>query len=112
MKPKRTYHFHDGELGTALAVKVTTRCSKNEITDVLEDGTLKIRLTAPPVEGKANAALVSFLAELLKVPQSNIEIVGGKTSREKLVSVVGQNSSDIQKKIIKMLAKQDQDQAG
>lgn len=50
---------------------------------------LKIRLAAPPVDGKANACLVAFLAERLGVPKSRIELVGGETSRAKRLRVVG-----------------------
>ena len=106
MTEKRKYHFHDGELGSALAVKVIPRCSRNEITEVMEDGTVKIRLTAPPVEGKANQALIEFLAEFLGIAPSTIEIVGGKTSRDKLVTVMNQDAVGIQKRIIAFLAKQ------
>jgi len=106
MAEKRKYHFHNGELGSALAVKVIPRCSRNEITEVMEDGTVKIRLTAPPTEGKANQALIEFLADFLRVAPSTIEIVGGKTSRDKLVSVMNQDAVDIQKRIIAFLAKQ------
>jgi uncharacterized protein (TIGR00251 family) len=106
MTEKRKYHFHNGELGSALAVKVIPRCSRNEITEVMEDGTIKIRLTAPPVEGKANEALIEFLAGFLKVAPSTVEIVGGKTSRDKLVTVMNQDAVDIQKRIVAFLAKQ------
>ena len=54
----RDFHLHDGKKGAALALRVTPRASKNEIVEVLSDGTVKVHLTAPPVEGKANEALL------------------------------------------------------
>ena len=49
----RSYHLHDGKKGAALAVRVTPRASKNEIVDILSDGTVKVHLTAPPGGGKS-----------------------------------------------------------
>jgi uncharacterized protein (TIGR00251 family) len=72
-----------------LSIRVTPRASKNEIVQVLENGTIKVRLTAPPVEGKANAALIRFLAEVLEISPSQIQIRSGKSGRDKQVNVVG-----------------------
>ena len=55
----------------------------------MEDGGLKIRLTAPPVDGAANEALVKFLADTFSVPKSQVEIVSGHTSRNKIVRIQG-----------------------
>ncbi len=71
-----------------LAVKVVPRASKNQIAG-MEGDAVKIRLNAPPVEGKANDALVKFLAEVLGVSRAQIEIVTGHTSRHKVVRVRG-----------------------
>ena len=56
------YKFSDGKKGSALPVRVTPRASKNEIVEVLSDQTVKIRLTAPPVEGKANVELIKNIS--------------------------------------------------
>jgi uncharacterized protein (TIGR00251 family) len=96
----RDYHLHDGKTGAALALRVTPRASKNEIVEILSDGTVKVHLTAPPVEGKANEALLKFLAEILGVPISHLEIVAGAGGRDKLVSVTDMDSSALHKKII------------
>ena len=101
---KRKFHMHDGQKGAALAVRITPRASKNEISEILNDGTVKIRLTAPPVEGKANEALISFLAEVIGVPKSKIEIVAGKTGRDKLVSILDMDTDTVHKIIIQNLA--------
>ena len=70
-------------------VRVTPRASKNEIVGIEADGTLKIKLTAPPVDGAANKSLVRFLAKQLRLKVSNVRIVSGLKSRDKVVEVVG-----------------------
>jgi uncharacterized protein len=55
----------------------------------LHGGALKLRLAAPPVDGKANAALIEFIAELLHAPRSRVELVSGAASRRKLIRVSG-----------------------
>ena len=81
--------FKDGKSGTAIQIKVIPRAKKNEVAGLMEDGSVRIRLTAPPVEGAANQALVEFLAQLLGIGKNQIEIVAGLTSERKLVSLVG-----------------------
>jgi hypothetical protein len=97
----RKYQLHDGKKGAALAIRVTPRASRNEIVEVLADGTVKIRLTAPPVEGKANDALVEFLAKVLEVPRAAIEIVAGVTGRDKLVSILNVDAETVHARILK-----------
>jgi uncharacterized protein len=100
----RDYHLHDGKMGAALALRVTPRASKNEIVEVLSDGTVKIHLTAPPVEGKANEALLKFLAEILDIPVSHLDIVAGASGRDKLVSVIEMDAEILHKKIVDHLS--------
>lgn len=69
-----------------LSVKISPNAKRSEIVG-LKDGVLKIKIAAPAVDGKANAELVRFLAETLKVPKSRIVILKGETSRNKLVEV-------------------------
>jgi uncharacterized protein (TIGR00251 family) len=99
----RNFHLHNGKKGAALAVRVTPRASKNEIVEVLSDGTVKVHLTAPPVEGKANEALVKFLAGVLDVPASRLEIVAGAGGRDKLISVTEMDAQTLHKKIVENL---------
>lgn len=102
MSPRK-YHLHSGQKGAALAVRITPRASRNEISEILSDGTVKIRLTAPPVEGKANLALVDFLSDVIGVPPSQIEIVAGATGRDKLVSVLDMDAETLHKRILQHL---------
>lgn len=86
-----------------MAVRITPRMAKNEISEILDDGTVKIRLTAPPVDGKANQALIEFLAKTLNVPPSSIEIIAGQTSRDKLISIMSLNSDQVQQRILQSI---------
>jgi hypothetical protein len=61
----------------------------------MEDGSLKIRLTAPPVDGAANEALVRFLSDTLSVGRSQVEIVSGLTGRQKIIRITGMSESDV-----------------
>jgi hypothetical protein len=98
--PKRNFHLHDGKVGSAIAVRVTPRASRNKIVEVLEDGTIKIHIAAPPVDGEANAELIGFLAEVLNIPKSRLEIVAGLSGRDKLISVLDMDSETVQKRIV------------
>ena len=81
--------FKDAKSGTAISVKVIPRAKKNEVAGLMDDGSVRIRLTAPPVEGAANQALVEFLSQLLHIHKNQIEIVAGLSSERKLISLVG-----------------------
>lgn len=83
------FQFGKGMGGAALPVKVVPRASKNEIVGIGADGTLRVRVTAPPVEGAANEAVIELLADALGLPKSNIDIVAGLSSTQKLVSIIG-----------------------
>lgn len=72
--------------GVRLAVQITPNAKKTEVIGVLDDA-LKLKLQAQPIEGKANEALVRYLAEALSVPRSAVAITHGQTSKRKLVEV-------------------------
>ena len=74
--------------GIVLTIRVVPRASKNEIAGELGDA-LKIRLQAPPVEGKANKALIQFLADTLDISRSQITILSGDTGRNKRILLTG-----------------------
>jgi len=101
---QRDFRLHDGKKGAALALRVTPRASKNEIVEVLSDGTVKVHLTAPPVEGKANEALLKFLAEILEISISRLEIVAGAGGRDKLVSVTDMDAAVLHRKIVEHIS--------
>jgi uncharacterized protein (TIGR00251 family) len=101
---KKTINIHSGKMGAAITVKVIPRSSRNEIAGIQEDGTIKIRLTAAPVEGQANKALVEFLAEVLDIAKSKIEIIGGLSGRIKLITILDLDPTIVQKKILDHIA--------
>jgi uncharacterized protein (TIGR00251 family) len=103
MTNKRNYDLHDGKFGSAITVHITPKASKNEITEILNDGTIKIHLMTATVEDQANQVLVQFLAAALKITPASIEIVAGQSGKDKLVSILGLDSSVVHQRIIKYL---------
>lgn len=83
--------------GLLLSVRAVPRASKNEIQGV-HDGALKIRLTTPPVDGKANRALIKFLSKTLRIPKSQIQLLRGETGRNKTVRITGLTQKELTKK--------------
>jgi uncharacterized protein (TIGR00251 family) len=84
------------EEGGALvfAVRVVPRASKTAIAGE-HDGALKVRVAAPPVEGAANAELTRFLAKRLGIPTRAVEVVGGHTSKTKVLRAEGAQAADL-----------------
>lgn len=74
--------------GVIVQLQVQPRASRNELAGVRE-GSLKVRLTAPPVEGEANKECIKFLAKLFNIPKSSVEIIQGHKSRRKSVLIKG-----------------------
>jgi uncharacterized protein (TIGR00251 family) len=87
------------EDGATFAVRVVPRASKDEIVGIHGDA-LKVRLTAPPVEGRANEALIAFLAKRLGVRKSQVEIVAGATSRRKMIRVIGLSLQGVEEHLL------------
>lgn len=80
-----------------ISVRVTPRSSKNTVE--WTPGGLQVRLTAPPVDGAANEALIALLAERLGVAKRDIRVVRGTTSRQKVVEIVGMTLETVEQKI-------------
>jgi uncharacterized protein len=80
--------IREGASGTSIQVRVHPGAKKNAIIGEVGDA-LKVSLTAPPVEGRANEACIEFFAKLLKVPRSSVTIASGQTSRNKVIRVAG-----------------------
>ncbi len=88
----------DTARGATFAVKVHPRARRNAIAGTIGDA-LKLALTAPPVEGKANDACIQYLAEVLGVSRSAITIVSGETSRQKVVRVAGLAADEVRRRL-------------
>lgn len=71
-----------------IKIKVIPNSSKNEFAELMSDGTQKIRLKASPVDGQANTELIKFLSKKWKIPQKNLLIKTGKTSKNKLIKIL------------------------
>ena len=92
------FSIEDGLAGVTFAVKLHPRARQNAITGELGDA-LKLSLSALPVEGKANAACIEFLANLLKVPRSSVTIASGLSSRRKVIRVSGISADEVRKRL-------------
>ena len=90
--------IHDTPAGATFQVKVHPRARTNAITGVFGDA-LKVALTAPPVEGRANEACIAFLANFLNVPRSSVTIAAGESSRQKLIRIAGVRAAQIEEKL-------------
>jgi uncharacterized protein len=84
--------------GLTFAVKVQPRARRNAITGTVGDA-LKLALTAPPVEGKANEAVISFFARLFDIPRSSVTIASGATSRLKIIRISGAGRQDLEQRL-------------
>ena len=84
--------------GASFSVKVHPRARKHAVTGQVGDA-LKVSLTAPPAEGRANQALIEFLAELLQLPRSSVTIAAGQSSRNKVVRVRGLSAAQVEERL-------------
>ncbi len=90
--------IRDSPAGVTFAVKVQPRAKKNAIIGEVGDA-LKLALTAPPVEGRANEACIEFFANLLEVPRSSVTIASGETNRRKVIRVTGISADQVSRRI-------------
>jgi len=89
---------HETPLGVTFAVKVHPRARKSAITGELGDA-LKVSITAPPIDGKANEACIEFFANLLKVSRASVSIAAGQSSRSKIVRVSGVTAQQVRDRL-------------
>ena len=79
-----------------IRVRVTPRSRKDQISGVMQDGRLKIRLAAPPLDGKANRSLVNLMEKTLDLPKGSVSISSGLHNRDKVLKIEGMSSSEYQ----------------
>jgi uncharacterized protein (TIGR00251 family) len=89
---------HESSGSVSFAVKVQPRARRNAIVGELGEA-LKVALTAPPVDGRANEACVEFFSEALHVPRSSVSIVSGETSRNKVIRVMGITAAQLRERL-------------
>jgi hypothetical protein len=92
------------DVAARFSVKVLPRASRNALVDCRE-GTYRLHLTAPPVEGRGNEALRSFLADGLGVPKTAVRIVSGERSRTKTVEILGRSQEAAEEALAGMLGR-------
>jgi uncharacterized protein (TIGR00251 family) len=90
--------IRDTPAGATFAIRVQPRAKKNAIAGEVGDA-LKLALTAPPVDGRANEACIEFLANLLKVPRSSVTIASGGTGRNKVIRVAGMSADEVRTRL-------------
>jgi uncharacterized protein len=90
--------IEDTPAGSTFAVRVHPRAKRNALNGRLGDA-LKVSLTAPPLEGKANSACIEFLANLLQVPCSSVTIAAGQSNRNKVIRVAGLTAAEVRKRL-------------
>jgi len=86
--------------GATFQVKAHPRAKKNAITGEVGEA-LKVALTAPPIDGRANEACIAFLAEVLNVPRSSVTIAAGESSRNKMILVSGLSAMQVEARLRK-----------
>jgi uncharacterized protein len=101
--PSKQYAFHDGKSGAALAIRVTPRSSTNQVDEILNNGTVRVRLTASGNDHEINRALISFLGDVLNIPISQIEIVAGESGNDKLISILDIDVESVHQHILEHL---------
>lgn len=95
------YGIETTPTGVTIRVYVAPRSSTNKVVGVYNSA-LKVALTAPPVEGAANKALVEFFAKTLGVPKAAVKLVSGETSRHKVISVSGVDAQVTLKRLVEI----------
>lgn len=97
----RKFEITDARGGAALGVRVVTKATETEIVGKTEEGALKVRLIASPAgDDSANNELINFLAEKLDIEVSNIKILFGEGKRDKIVSIEGLTTQEVDEKLV------------
>jgi hypothetical protein len=85
--------------GCTVAVRVHPGAKRNAIGGI-HAGALKVSITAPATDGRANEALIAFLAERLEVPRARISLIAGATNRNKTLRIAGKSAADVQTALV------------
>lgn len=105
MKDSSQHHLHNGSGGAAIAVRVETHASRDQIAEILGDGTLRVCLKSATTGEKVNAPLLDYLARVLNVPAARMEIVAGSSTADKLVAIINIDSVALHERIVKLAGK-------
>jgi uncharacterized protein len=88
----------DHPLGATFSIRVQPRAARTAITGTMGEA-LKVSLSAPPLDGRANAAVVDFFSDILSVPRASVQVVSGERSRNKIVRIAGCSGAEVQRKL-------------
>ena len=88
----------ESDHSVSLKVRIHPRAKVNAITERIGDA-IKVSLTAPPVDGKANEACIEFFSKLLKVPRSSVTIAAGQTSHNKVIRIAGLSAKEVESRL-------------
>ncbi len=98
----REFHFHDGEKGAALAIKIVTSKKENQIEKILFDGTVVVNL-----KGKSqhnDEELIKFLSKKLGINQKRFEVIAGEDREDKLISILGIKPERLQEIVLQQIS--------
>jgi uncharacterized protein YggU (UPF0235/DUF167 family) len=98
----REFHFHDGAIGAALAIRVNVSGSDNKIDRVLKDGTVIVTIKKKTVN--LNGDVIAYLAEQLGIDQKRFDIIAGEESKEKIISILDIKPGELQSLILGKLS--------
>ncbi|MBE9523995.1 MAG: DUF167 domain-containing protein [Chloroflexi bacterium] len=101
---KNDFRLHKGRKGAAIGVRVTHHANRNEVAEIFDDGTISIRLTSSSGEGNTNQMLAEFISEILSVPISQVEVVVGSSSSNKIVSIIDVDTATVHENILARLS--------
>src|SRR5262249_39683503 len=96
--PPTMVTVRESSTGVTFAVKVQPRARENAITGEVGEA-LKLALTAPPVEGRANDAVIRFFADFFEIPRSSVTIASGATSRTKVLRIAGMSKQAVEQRL-------------
>jgi uncharacterized protein (TIGR00251 family) len=96
----KSSRFHNGRRGSALTIQVVPQSNENKLTNILEDGTLKIKIKAPLAGGEADKMLVDYLEMIFDVQKYQIEIIAGEKGVDKIIAILDVDPDEIQKRIM------------
>jgi uncharacterized protein len=86
----------DHPLGATFSIRVQPRAARTAISGTVGDA-LKVSVSAPPLDGRANVAVVEFFSEILSVPRSTVQVVAGERSRNKIIRISGCSGAEVQR---------------
>lgn len=101
MMNEREFKITDARGGAAVGIRVVTKAESTELVGRNDDGTLKVRLKASPAgDPAANAELINFIAGQLEVEKEKVEVVAGENSRDKILSIEGLSTQQVEAKLL------------